>query len=70
MKRQSYSTQQGRQFTSIFGRNLKTFWSGLFGFDLVKFDDEIVKPGKNESTEEAIRRQWGEDAVALIWSLL
>lgn len=59
-----------RVFRRTFGRNIRDFLDPVTGFDVIKFDDEIAKAPDGESTEDAVKRQWGEDAVVLIRSIL
>jgi hypothetical protein len=61
---------QAKQFREIFGVRLAQFWLGPLRLDVVKFDEEVVKPRVNESTAQAIERRWGTDAVDLIRALL
>jgi hypothetical protein len=60
-------------FREVFGRNMKDFYEGhIIGFDVIKFDDEIVKPADGESTAEALVRQWpqrGEEMMATLHQL-
>ena len=58
------------QFDEMFDVRLAPYWLGLLRLDVVKFDEEIVKPRENESTVQAIERRWGKDAVELIRALL
>ena len=60
---------QRRKFMEIFEVDPKDFWS-FTGFDICSFDENVVKPNDGESTEEAIKRQWGEDAVWIVQRLL
>jgi uncharacterized membrane-anchored protein YjiN (DUF445 family) len=58
-------------FYETFKRQLKDFWQGnQVGFDVCKFDTEIVKSGEDESCKDAIRRQWGEAGLAIILDLM
>jgi hypothetical protein len=56
-------------FKRLFGVDLGGYWDNITGFDVVKFDDH-VKPGKNESSIDAVRRQWGQEGVDMILKLL
>ena len=50
--------------------SLKKFWpDNIVGFDVIAFD-EFIKPKENESTYEAVERQFGVKAVELIKRLL
>ena len=57
-----------RAFWDIFHVDIRQYYNGIFGFDVVKFDD-VVKPNEHESTSDAIKRQWGSDAVVVIEAL-
>jgi hypothetical protein len=58
------------QFQEIFNVRLAKYWLGPLRLDIVKFDEEIVKPRENESTAQAIERRWGKNAVDIIRTLL
>lgn len=58
------------KFQKMFGTNLRSFCHPVTGFDVVKFDEQFVKPNENESSAAAVERKWGEDAVALIKQLM
>ena len=58
------------KFSSIFGVSLKRYWDNMFGFDVVKFDDEFIKAPDGISTAQAIEEKYGKDAVELIRILI
>ncbi len=58
------------EFKSIFGTNLKPYFDMITGFDVIRFDEELIKPGKKESTEDKVRKVYGERAVQLCRELL
>jgi len=64
-----YSQRQARQFRETFKVELQGYWQGILGFDVVRFDDEVVKSG-TQSCREAVRQTWGSDAVNLVNELL
>jgi len=64
-----YSDSQKRDFKRYFGTELRSYWHPLLGFDIVRFDDEVVKSG-NMSVRDAVQQSYGMDAVALIHKLL
>lgn len=65
-----YSQRQARDFERIFKANLKDYWlPGPLGFDIIKFDDDVVKSG-NMSVRDAVQQTYGMDAVALCHELL
>ena len=58
-------TFYANRFQRIFGLPIRKFMSNLtLGFD------EVVKPGNNESTADAILRKWGSDAKGMIETLV
>lgn len=57
-------------FHATFGCNLRKFFDSLTGFDLVKFDDLVVKPADNQSCRDAIVAKWGEAAAKLVERLI
>ena len=59
-----------REFKMVFGIDLANYFDNITGFDVVKFDSEFVKPRTEESACAAVKRQWGDDAVALVMSLI
>ena len=65
----NYSQSQARQFRETFKAELGKYWQGILGFDVVRFDDEIVKSG-NQSCRDAVRQTWGQDAVVFVNELL
>ncbi len=56
-------------FQQTFGYRLRVFWSSL-GFDVVAFDETVVKPADGVSCAQAIEKRWGADAVAMIHDLI
>jgi hypothetical protein len=58
------------QFHEIFGVKLAKYWLGPLRLDIVKFDEDVVKPRDGESTVQAIERRWGKDGVDLVKTLL
>jgi hypothetical protein len=62
--------KHGREFKSTFGMPLKNYMDLITGFDIVKFDEEIVKPPDGTSCQQAVKERWGEPAVKLIKSLM
>jgi len=57
------------RFGQIFCRSLADFWDNLTGFDVVVFD-RFIGPGENESTADAVKRKYGEEALALVKGLI
>jgi len=63
-------------FNAHFERDLAEFFDvrsikGLaIGFDVIKFDEEVVKPDPGVSTRDTLFKFWGVDAVKLIERLL
>lgn len=65
-----HTQEQYQQFKKLFGVNLRTYWDNFTGFDLIKFDDEVVKPKDGTSTRQAVRKKYGKEGVELIESLI
>jgi len=59
-----------QEFYNTFGVSLKDFFDPILGFDIVKFDEEIIKPSANESTKDKILRDYGQNGVEVIENLL
>jgi hypothetical protein len=57
-------------FRAIFSRDLHHFWDNVTGLDVVKFDEEFIKPIEGQSTREAILAKYGQTAVDLIDKLI
>jgi hypothetical protein len=57
------------EFRRVFGRLLKPYWDHLTGFDVIAFDD-FIKPGKKESTKDAVKRKYGDEGVQLVEQLI
>jgi hypothetical protein len=60
----------GPKFKEIFRTDLKPFMNYLTGFDIIKFDEGIVKPKDGISTRQTILDKWGQKAVDLIAELM
>ena len=58
------------RFRKIFGVELKDYWEGMLKLNVIKFDEEFIKPRKNESTAEAIVRKYGQQAANFVRGLL
>jgi hypothetical protein len=59
-----------RKFGATFGWPLASFFNNLTGFDIVKFDDVVVKPPDGTSTKDAVFARWGQEGVDIILGLL
>jgi len=57
------------EFQRVFGRKLFDFWDNITGFDVIKFDEQVIKPPEGISTKDAIEKQYGVNAVALVYKL-
>ena len=58
------------KFERIFKVGMMTYYDPIYGFDIVKFDDEVIKPIDNESCADKIEREHGKNAVIVITQLL
>jgi hypothetical protein len=57
-------------FRMIFGQPMQKYTHPLFGFDIIKFDDVLIKSGDNESCAEAVKRLFGDRGAKLIEDIL
>ena len=62
--------QEHLNFSRIFGVTLNSFFDNLFGFDIVKFDEDFIKTPDDQSMEEYIQEKYGEKGVAVIKRLI
>ena len=58
-----------RMFQSYFGVGLPKYWSPIFGFDVVGFD-EYLKTPDGVSTADYIKKTYGHEAMILVKGLL
>lgn len=59
-----------QEFQSIFKVQLRTYWENdVLGFDVCKFDEEVVQSGRGSMLGK-IARKWGERAAAVVEALL
>lgn len=56
-------------FLAVFGKPLADFYDGIFGFDIVKFDEWLKVPD-GTSTKSFVLTKYGQEAVELILRLL
>ena len=57
------------EFTNIFGLSISPYAHPIFGFDIVKFDEDIKVPD-NISCKNHINNKYGKAAVELIEKLM
>lgn len=57
-------------FEKTFEVSFANYFDGLFGFDICKLDDEVVKSPKNKSMEATVLKNYGQEAVDLIKRLI
>jgi len=67
--RMKYLTNQVL-FCVIFDRPLSYFWDNLTGFDIIKFDEDFIKPNVGESTNQAVSRKYGQTGCDIITKLI
>jgi hypothetical protein len=67
-QRQRY-IKNAQLFQMIFGVPLKNYWN-IAGFDVIKFDETLIKPEEGQSTAEAVRQKYGEEALKLCKDLV
>ena len=56
-------------FYQIFRQPLSRFWQGYLGFDVIKFDQEIVKSG-DRACGDVVREKFGDEALQIVNELL
>ena len=57
-------------FKRIFGISLQPFFDLVIGFDIVKFDETVVKPVDGVSTSDTVQQRWGDEGVNVILALI
>ncbi len=62
--------KHAREFEEVFSRKLKPYFDNITGFDVVKFDHEVLKPLEGECGRDATQRQWGDEGLVLIKKLI
>lgn len=70
IRRMNYPRATEIRFEEIFGVRFRDYWDGITGFDVIRFDDNVVKSKHNESCGQALERKWGPEAATLIFNLL
>jgi hypothetical protein len=63
-------SQHAAEFRRIFGIQLKPYFNPITGFDIVKFDADVVKSTNDESVYDAVRRCFGQAGADLCEKLL
>ena len=58
------------EFERIFGVNLMTYWDMITGFDLVKFDDEVLQTPDHIGARDICIRKFGQRAADVIVYLI
>ena len=58
------------EFYNTFGVSLTDYFDPIFGFNIVAFDEEVIKPSANESTKDKVLRKYGQNGVECIENLL
>jgi len=67
--RLKHSKAEAKRFDELFGVDLESFWD-VTGFDVIKFDEEFVKPPYGVSTADAIRSRYGSEACTFVRGLI
>ena len=58
------------EFKQIFGVPLEDYWERGLGFDVVKFDEEFVRPPEGTSTRGQVLKAYGPSGVEVMEKLL
>lgn len=61
---------QTQSFRETFGSPLRSFWDNITGFDVIKFNDEIIKAPNGESTASVVKGKYGQEGIDLVMDLL
>jgi hypothetical protein len=62
--------QYASSFQRVFGVSLRKYWlNHLLGFDIVKFDNEVVKSG-DRCMSEVVKEKYGNDGLMIIEELI
>jgi hypothetical protein len=69
-KNREKADKYNQEFKRIFGESLMNYFSFFFGFDVIKFDEKFIKPNEGESTNQAVERKFGRNAVELCLKLM
>jgi len=59
-----------KDFKNLFGLELGDYFDALTGFDIVKFDENLLKSPDGMSCRDVILEKYGEEAVGVIQKLL
>ena len=59
-----------QEFALTFNRPLQEFWDNMFGFDIIKFDEQFIKSPDGTSLSDAVIQQYGQAANDLIKKLI
>jgi len=58
------------EFNTTFGIKFVDYFDGFMGLDIVKFDEEFIKPPEGVSTADAVRAKYGDRAVELVSEMI
>ena len=58
-----------QEFRSIFGVGLIDYWDDFTGFDIIKFDDEVIK-SLDGIMANTVKEKYGDIGVTIIERLL
>lgn len=70
MENHKKSYENSQKFYNIFGISLKKYFTPIFGFDIIKFDEEIIKTEPNKSMNATVKAKYGKNGVEIIKNLL
>jgi hypothetical protein len=62
--------QYASSFQRVFGVNLRKYWiNHLLGFDIIKFDKEVVK-SEDRCMSEVVLEKYGKDGLDIVEELI
>ena len=70
LKNHKKSHENSQNFYWSFGVSLKEYFDPVFGFDIAKFDKEVIKSKPNKSIKQTVRAKYGKCGVEIIDNLL
>ncbi len=59
-----------KKFEALFQARFVQYWHPLTGFDVVKFDEDIIKAPDGVSTRDHVRAIYGQEALTFVEGLL
>jgi hypothetical protein len=58
-----------KEFERLFGTAFDPYFSNLLGFDIIRFDDEVIQSG-DKCMRTVVKKKYGKRAVELLEELI